>query len=330
MTGARGKIGSAIIGAAIGAALVLVLSPLERLKDVDEENDKAPMAETQIDPGPGKVRLERDVQQRISLSVASLSASTSSEVQEGFLKGLDAAALAAIEAEIGSAQASLSASQAQARRQAMLYGQDQSASLESVETSRAQARSDAVRLQFAVNRIGLEYGPGLATLSDPARTSLLTQIATGRAALVRIDVPGASLDRHAQVRLVQGTGSLQLLGPAASADPRLQSVGVLAILRGPAVSTVASGRTLQVEIAGSRAQVGVFLPSDAVVRWREGLWIYRPLGPELFGRTELTGARPVDGGWFVVQGLKPGDRIVTRGAGTLLGIEHGGAPADED
>lgn len=326
----RTAIGWAALGAGAGAAAMLVLMPLYHAADAPgtstEVSDPRTDAPTSSERD-GNVRVSRAEQQRIGLRVAAVVTTIAPAVSHGFARGLDTGALAAIDAEIVTVRAAANASRAEAARLAMLASQDQSASVKSVQAARAQAAADGARADLAARRIGLEYGAGLARLSDGARRALIADIAAGRAALVRIDVPGASLGDLSRVRLDDGGGSLRVIGPAAAADLRLQSAGVLAVLRGAVASSATNGRILGVTIERGGAETGIVVPRDAVLRWRGGLWAYRQETPEAFARTELVDARAVGDGWFVPAGLSAGDRVVVGGAGTLLAIDRGGGAA---
>lgn len=326
----RAAIGWAAAGAGACAAVMLVAVPARQ--PVPEGAAVAEEAAAQTSSArDGEVRIEANEQRRIGLRLAIVSSTTAPVVTHGFARGLDSGALASIDAEIASGMAAASASQAEADRLALLAAQDQSASVRSVQAAKAQAAADAAKVQLARRRIALEYGPGLARLSASARRSLLADIAGGRAALVRVDVPGAGIMDLARVRLDGGGGSLRILGPASVADPRLQSAGVLSVLRGPIAASATNGRILGVTIERGGAEQGVTIPGEAVVRWRGGLWAYKSGGPETFERTELVDARAITGGWFVKTGLAAGDRVVVRGAETLLAVDRGGGAApDED
>lgn len=322
----RAAIGWAAVGAGASAAVLLVATPARPPVETPPVAAQGEAAQTSS-ARDGEVRIEPAEQRRIGLQLAAVTATTAPAVSHGFARGLDSGALAAIDAEIASGQAAASASQAEASRLALLASQDQSASVKSVQAARAQAAVDAARVQLGSRRIALEYGPGLARLGAGGRRALLADIAAGRAALVRVDVPGASLDDLARVRIDGGGGSLRVLGAASAADPRLQSAGVLAVLRGPVAASATNGRILGVTVERGGAESGVAVPGDAVLRWRGGLWVYRRTGSETFERTEMTDARPVAGGWFMKKGLGSGDRVVVRAAATLLAIDRGGGAA---
>jgi hypothetical protein len=328
---ARAAAGWAALGAGACSAVLALIQPAERPQI---SQGTGATAGTEAPPATssdrdGDVRVSRTEQKRIGLKTTVVSAVGAPALTQGFARGLDTGALAAIGAEIATARAAADASQAQAARLASLASQDQSASLQSVQAARAQAAADAARVELATRRIGFEYGPGLARLGPAARERLVADIAAGRAALVRVDVPGTDLADLSGVRLSDGGGSLRVLGPAAAADPRLQSGGVLAVLRGPAAASATNGRVFGVTIARGGTVAGALVPRAAVLRWRGGLWVYRQQGPESFARTELVGGRPIADGWFVPSGVKPGDRIATESAGTLLAIDSGGGAAPD-
>ena len=120
-----------------------------------------------------------------------------------------------------------------------------------------------------------------------------------------------------------------MLGAAATSDARIQGAALLGVLRGPGAREAAAGRLLPARIAGGGRETGTIVPAAAVVRTAGQLWAYVLKGAS-FERRALVEARPVDGGWFTASGVRPGDTVVIKGAGALLGIENGPAPAEAD
>lgn len=289
-------------------------------------------AEAQGEPiVDGTVHLEPDQQRRAGITTASPVSGSAPTVQSAYARALDVGPLAAIDAEISAASAAASASRAEALRLAGLAAQDQSASARSVEAARAQAIADQARVDLASRRIGLEFGPGMARLGPGQRRALLAEIAAGRAALIRIDRPGGSV--AGRVRIMDGNLSTipVLLGAASMSDARLQSAGMLAVVRGPVAAVATGGRVLAATVETDAAESGTILNRDSLVRWRGGLWAYVQTGPDTFVRRELSDARSVEDGWFVPAGFTSADKVVAAGAGVLLAIERGGdAPAEED
>lgn len=316
----RGK-GAALValGATAGATvLALVLYLTGELGEPEGRADRdAPSSKAMADP----VR-DPALRQRLGIVTAPLAEFSGAQQASGFARGLDAGALAAIMAEIDSARAAAAASQAEVSRLETLFRNDVSASRRAVEVARSQAAADAARLRLARQRIGLEYGPGVAGLGDAGTHQLVARIASGNAALIRIDVPGVLLTPGSRVQVRAGDvgASARVLGPAAAADSKLQSAGVLAVLTGPAVRQVLAGRVLAVQTPSGPAISGVLVPREAVVRYQGQMWVYRQQGGK-FEREVLTGPQPVSEGWLVQTEFKPGDVIVIHGGTGLLALE---------
>ena len=69
------------------------------------------------------------------------------------------------------------------------------------------------------------------------------------------------------------------------------------------------------------AQKGVVVPRSAIARVEGALWTYVQTAPDKFTRVGVEHGRPVEKGWFVPEGLKPGDKVVVAGAQMLLSEE---------
>ncbi|HEX7874876.1 MAG TPA: hypothetical protein VF475_18330 [Sphingobium sp.] len=317
-------IGSAAAGAVVAVALMHSV-PAFAPGGGDTAAEADPVAATNDE---GVVKLDRAGIAHADIRLVTLAPAQVATQRSGFARALDISALSAIESEIQSAQAALSASQADFARQRALAAEDQSAATKAVEAARAQAAADRARLTAAQRRVALEFGPGLAGFTGSALTQLVRAIAAGEASLVRVDFPDGPAPVGAQVRIA-GTMA-QLLGPAAATDARLQTAGSLAVVRGPLARQIGAGRVLPVTLAAaSGSEGGVIVPRDAILRFQGGLWVYRAVAGGGFARIELIDARPEDKGWFVRTGVKPGDAVAVGGIGVLLSLERGG-PVEED
>jgi hypothetical protein len=277
------------------------------------------------------VRMDAEAQARMGVQVAPVTAASAPRASEGFARVMDVGPLAAIESEISAAEASASASEAEYRRLSSLAAMDQAASARSVEAARAQAAADTARAKLAGRRVGLEWGASLERLSTAERARLLTDIAAGRAALLRIDAPGANASvSKASIRMEKGGPAIpaSILGPAAAADARLQTMGLLAIVRGSAASTLPTGRLLQAELELGAAETGFLLPEAALVRTDSSVFVYVKSAADVFERRDVGTGRATASGWFITDGFAAGDEIVNEGAGSLLAVERGPAEAE--
>ncbi|MES1203617.1 MAG: hypothetical protein ABUS57_19445 [Pseudomonadota bacterium] len=288
---------------------------------------KAPEeAETSSPPSDGVV-MAPDAQARMSVKTGQLAGANLRPKAEIYARVVDAGPLAQLESEAASARAAADASGAEAARLRTLAAADQSAAPKAVEAAQAQADADAARAALAERRIGLEWGPGVAKLGPAGRASLLNDIAAGRAALLRIDLPNqAPRDiKTISVRTARDGPAIAAasLGPAITSDSRLQAPALFAVVRGGASATLPAGRVLYGEAEIGGLEAGVIIPRQAMVRAENEVWVYQPAGEGKFVRKQIVGGRPVADGWFVASGFKAGEVIVTDGAGSLLAVERG-------
>jgi hypothetical protein len=234
-----------------------------------------------------------------------------------------------LDSELTAAEASLAASRAEAERTRRLFAEDRTASKKAVEAAEAQAQADQQRVYSAQRRLALEWGEGVAGLSPRERSALLNDLARVRAELIRLELPsGTPAPKRGAVVEVRAdaespTVSATVLGSLPTADPRLQTRGVLGELKGPQ-ATLPLGQMLSAEIplpAAAGSAAGVVLPRSALLRKDSQVWAYVQTAPTTFLRREVIEYRPVLAGWFVSRGFAPGDRVVTAGAEALLGVE---------
>ena len=78
--------------------------------------------------------------------------------------------------------------------------------------------------------------------------------------------------------------------------------------------------TAYLQLPGDPAK-GVLLPRSAIVRQEGALWAYVKTAEDKFTRREVEHPTPVEGGWFVPEGFKPGEALVVAGAQMLLSEE---------
>lgn len=291
-------------------------------------SDAAP-AET-VAPEAG-VHMDAETQARMGVAVQPIAAAQAAKTASGFARVMDVGPLAAIESEVSTAMAVAVSSAEEHKRLVALAAQDQAASRRSVEAAAAQATADAARANLAARRIGLEWGPGLEKMPDGERSRLLSDIATGKAALVRIDAPAAGADvTRVVLRTERGVAAIPvtLIGRAAAADARLQTSGVFGIVRGADAAQLAAGRLVEADLELGAEEQGFLLPDSALLRSGGVMSIYVKTGPETFEQRTVEGGHASVGGWFVSTGFAATDQIVTGGAASLLAAEAGPVAAE--
>lgn len=272
------------------------------------------------------VVLRPDVQQRLGITTAVLTLQHRSAQVAAFAKVLDPGPLAALQSDLSTAEAAAAASSAEAVRATALARAGESMAKKDAEAAVAQAKGDQAKLVLLRRRVGLEWGPGVARLSDQRRGALIQAISAGKAALVQVDTPsneGQPGARTVEIDIGDGSVHAPVLGPSRTAEPRLTSSGLIALVTGPQAVLFSVGLTQSARINTSSSVAGVVIPRSAVVR-RQGLdWAYVLTGAGRFERRPLVDPAPETDGLFVVQGFRPGEVVAVQGVAALFTAELG-------
>jgi hypothetical protein len=317
----------ALGGAALGALALHFLAP-----SVAPDGDEAKTVAFSPADSSG-LHVDAETRARAGIRVAAPRPATVQVEESGYARAIDLTALSGIASDIQTAQAAAIASGREAARLAGLARTDQSAAQREVEAARAQAVADLARLTQACQRVGLEFGAGLARMGCGAIPAFAREAAAGQVAVLRIDFPDGPPSVGTAVTVGTGNGdvAVRVLGPAVAGDTQLQTAGVLALVRGSATAHAGVGRILSARVASGGSTSGFVIPREALVRADGALYAYKAQGADGFERVPLEGATPRSDGWFVPAGrVKADDRIVVSGAGTLLGLEHVAPPAGDD
>jgi hypothetical protein len=301
--------------------------------DKDEPKSPAHAEATESEGPPKAITVDAAGQARLGIAMTRLTETPAPSGTATTARVLDPGPLLALDGDLAAAGASLNASQAESERTRQLFNENRTASAHAVETAASQAQADRQRVESTRRRIALEWGEGIASLAPDKRTALLNDLAQVRAELIRVELPVAvAVPKNASsvpVRLNAESPELQaeVLGTLPSADPRLQTRGLLAELRG-ADANLAIGSMLLARIPGQDRQMGVLIPRSALVRKDSKVWAYVQTAPTQFVRREVSGFQAMPEGWFVRSGFGAGDAVVTGGAASLLAIEAPPAEAD--
>jgi hypothetical protein len=274
------------------------------------------------------LKIDAATQARIGVTTVPLQAARRSASVTGFARALDPGPLAQLDSDIATAAAALAASQAEAARTKALNAADQTVSKQAAEAAASQARQDAAKLQLLRRRVGMEWGPSLAKLSDARRSKLVADIAAGRAALVRIDSAQGLSQVHGSAEIELGAGGrahAAILGPSRVGDPRLQSTGVLALVSGPAALQFGNGTVAPATIGGGAGAEGVVIPRAALLRNAGQTFVYIRRDAGNFERRAVPAGLNDPAGLFVTSGFKAGEAVVTAGAAQLFAAQS--APA---
>jgi hypothetical protein len=242
---------------------------------------------------------------------------------------LDPAPLAALLNELAAARAAFSASSNELARLKTLAGQG-NASARALQTAEANSLHDQLAVQSAKDRLSLSWGKAVGDqIARPEFTQLLTSL---EIVLVRLELPLDQSLKSAPLgarltTLAGDANEAEFLGNAPAVDPQMQGLGLFFLVK-TNTSRLLVGQALTgfIRLPGEPV-TGVLVPRGAVVRTEGSGWVYvlDNKGAEAFTRTEIALDHPTPLGWFVTQGIKAGDYIVSNGAQQLLSIELKGA-----
>ncbi|ODS89989.1 MAG: hypothetical protein ABS47_08775 [Devosia sp. SCN 66-27] len=236
-------------------------------------------------------------------------------------------AYVATKSQADRAKAPMEASRREYDRVKSLHSDDRNVSDRVLEAAQATWRGDEAADRAAREALDTversarqKWGATLASaVADDAL--LFRRLSEQREVLLRVAAPaGSSTTKSpATVRLDAGDGTIRtgkLISPSPQADPRIQ--GPSFFYTAP-VDGLLPGTTLTAYLPAGAERTGGIVPGEAVVWWQGKAWFYAQSAPDRFVRRELTGAMPVEQGWFV-PGLQA-IRVVVRGAQTLLSEE---------
>jgi hypothetical protein len=310
--------------AALLAAL-LVLSACGKTEQADsDKKDDAGNA-------PGVALSAEQVK---SLGIVTEAARATTYQQEvagyGVVTALDT--IAQSDADFATASAAAGQSEAAAARARLLAtGEEAAVSREVVEQADAKAAADRAALALARRKREAVFGPKAPFGAD--RGALMADLSAGRAVLVRVTFPlgsiGGGLPRTLRIaRLGDKSRSWRADRVwEAPADPNLPGRGFYAVIRG---SDLAQNEHVDAFVPKGAPAQGVEVPGAALLFGESQSWVYLENQPDHFVRVPIDISRPMDEGYFVQNGVSPGQKVVTSGAGLILSREINPATTAED
>lgn len=259
--------------------------------------------------------------------------------------------LTTAQAEIAAATASVEAAKASVERLKLLNADNKTASDRQLQEAYAKATAESARLKAATETVAAieaslgaragATGPMALTvdrrgevvelLARPGEAvesgQPLLRVALYDRLLARASLPAGGLApaaaQAATARILPlGREPLVLKGErAGTAEPQLLGDAVhYAVDAAEARLRPGMAFTAYLPLPGESAK-GVVLPRGAILRLEGERWVWIQTADNQFTRREVEHARPVDAGWFVSEGFKPGEKIVVAGAALLLSEE---------
>jgi hypothetical protein len=309
------------------AALIFSYTQTSAERKAETQAEQPVTAASRVERNAGGetvVSLDPGAQKIAGLQTITLTATNQEPEIKGFGRVMDLATLTAAVANLESARTASEASDREFERVKNLSGQN-NISGRALEAAKAAAARDRTVSASALAKFKLDWGQALA--EDDRREGILSEIASNEAELVRIDLPAggtlsSSPDSARIIALNDEANPVEakFFDATDGVNPQTQAQGFFFLLQGrPLTPGVAVTGFL--EIPGEPSG-GVVVPDAAVVHVDDRAWIYSQTGETNFTRREISLDHPVAGGWFVTNGVAPGDRVVATGAQTLLSEER--------
>ncbi|HEY8255456.1 MAG TPA: hypothetical protein VIG39_12490 [Rhizomicrobium sp.] len=299
------------------ATLLLVALAACGKQDGDEKKPAAEKAETETG-----VSLKAEEIKSLGLATQPAQAVSYRAAVSGYGVVVALDSFAQLDADVATAQAAATQSQAAASRvRSLATGEEAAVSREVVETANAKAAADDAALMLARRKAEASLGRGA-----PALTDLRGRLASGASVLVRATFPlgalGSEMPRQVQVTRL---GAARQNWTArtiweAPADPAFPGRGFYVLVDG---SDLAQNEHVTVEVPVGAAVAGVMVPTDALVYGQNQAWAYVQKDPGKFERVAIDPAKAMTGGYFLprASGIQAGQAMVVQGAGLLLARE---------
>jgi hypothetical protein len=303
--------------------LLVCIAFLPALTLADSDDDDAPPARA---PGAA-LALTSAQQEAVGVALSHPVKGAGPRQVDAYALVLDPVELVSDVGRLASSRSVARNAAADARRVEGLYNNGANASLKALQVAEASEVESRAQAEAAEAMFSLQWGP-VAQLPDRERDALITLLTSGRALLVRADVPG----RHALGAMpskallnVDGIGvAARPLGAVPRTAPDLQSAGWLLEVDHPP-SGLGPGARLRVTLTGADV-AGLLIPTAALIYSEEGAYVYRQKGAKSReGKIEYAPASvklltPVGDAWLV-SGLAAADNIVVHGAGVLWSLQ---------
>lgn len=257
-----------------------------------------------------------------------LKASDEAVKLEGIATVLNPDILLQLDADIRSATIAANFSRGQLER----FKASTMLSKQTLETAVRQAGIDASQLKLLSTRLRQSWGDQAPFLDVDARQKLMSEIARGSRAILRIDFPDSAIDRPRNIRVMPLRGgqetTVDTFWPAPSGNLAMPGISYFGLIdAGPGLRTGDRARV----VADSAAKPnGVVIPSAALVVYSGKSWCYVETAPGKYERKVVSLDAPVDDGYLVKSGFVPGTRVVVRGASILLAREAMPGSFDDD
>jgi hypothetical protein len=285
------------------------------------KTDKPAEAEKEAAEGPGLTLKPEEVKSLGIMVQAAAPAQFTGRISGyGLVTALDT--IASADSEFLSAQAAATQSAAAAARaRSLSTGEDAAISREQLEVAESKAAADAAALALARRKTQAAFGLNSPWHDAAGRSSVMQRLASGAAVLVRVTFPaiGGAAPKRIEISRMGADRKSWTAHTVwdAPADAAVPGRSFYALVEN---SDLAQNERVTAAIPTGTSQAGAKIPAKALVYGESEVWVFVQTAANTFLRTKVDIGRPLDDGYFV-NSVKPGDKVVTDGAGLLLARE---------
>lgn len=296
--------------------------------DAAQAEDKAEGKDA--DKASAEVTLTPEQIGKIGLQTEEIKAIEHAEETAGYGVVIAHEAIATGVAELATAEATGKQSRSALERTKRLSGTPGAMSADVEEAAAQKAAVDSAALMLSKQRLSSTYGQNPPWAKGGNQT-LLLGLANGSIQLVRVTFPLGAVQgdapktlRAARIGSSAGSMGWKLTSPwPAPADATVPGRSFYALLR---AKNVGEGERILVWAPTGAAQSGALVPAEAAVISDGKYWCFMEEKPGTYVRTQLDTSKPFEDGYFVTTGVKPGDKVVIKGAAQLLAQESNSGP----
>lgn len=203
------------------------------------------------------------------------------------------------------------------------------------QVDRSQVDATHFQVQAVVDEARLNWGKPLTDWAMTADSDKLDAFLSGQQTLLQITLPSnRQLADDVQTIYVEASGDRSkaqeagLISMNPQIDNTVQGVSYFFRTQGKAIRT---GMSVSAWIPEKKDSVpGVIIPKSALIWSMDQVFVYMKTGEEQFSRRMIGLAAPTADGYFIREGIKPGEHVVSTGGQMLLSEELRGQIPDGD
>jgi multidrug efflux system membrane fusion protein len=233
------------------------------------------------------------------------------------------------QSDLNTAQANLDVSRPNFERYRTLYQSSHSVSLKDLEATQATFLIDQARLntttittQNIQSATLHQYGAQLEHWALDPHSAEFERLLNRQDVLLRVTLASDSrLSPPVQMTFTGNShqrSSASLVSPTGQSDTVIQGRSFIYLSNAP----IATGTNILAYLPiATQIKHGVLIPNSATIWYGGQPWAYVQLQPDHFVRHLISQQSPMQDGFFVANGIRAGQCIVTRGAQLLLSEE---------